>query len=99
MESFLFILIMLLLFCLALSPSLLIWLCAYLWLPDAYKLPPYRMTVACFMLALITAFLMNVELEGGAGSGVVVILGFSVLWSAILVPIGALAKYLRGRCA
>ncbi|WP_160153116.1 hypothetical protein [Microbulbifer sp. ALW1] len=99
MEIFLYVLIVLLLLCVALSPSLVIWLCAYLWLPDAYKLPPYRMTVACFILALVTAFLMNVELEGGAGSGVVVILALSVIWSAILVPIGALAKYLKTRYA
>jgi len=99
MEIFLFVLIMLLLLCVALSPSLVIWLCAYLWLPEAYKLPPYRMTIACFILALISAFLMNVELEGGAGSLVVIILALSFLWSVILVPIGALAKYLKRRCA
>lgn len=94
MEGFIFILIMLLLGCLALIPSLVIWLCAYLWAPDAYKLPPYKMTIACFILALITAFVMNIELEGGAGSGLVAVLVLSVLWSALLAPMGILARYL-----
>ena len=83
----------LLLVCLAMSPSLLIWSAFSLWLPKWYVLPPIRMTLLCLLLSFISAAILNVELESGLMSVGPLIFVMSLGWSLLLVPITIAAKY------
>ena len=82
---------------LAASPSWLMWLLAARYLPERYVMPPNRMTILCFLLSLLTAFLFNVELEGGILSVPFFVLILSVLWSVLLIPACAFARHFLRR--
>lgn len=69
------------------------WLLAARFLPANYSMPPNKMEAGCVLLLLITAVLLNVELEGGALSAPVVIVIFSIIWSLVLIPLCFLVKY------
>lgn len=86
--------LLLLAFCLAIAPCMLVWLGSYLWLPKKYKLPPYKMTSLCVLLAIATSIALNVELEGGVGSAPIAILALSFLWALILLPAISFCKYI-----
>tara|TARA_R110000764_G_scaffold142277_4_gene230301 strand:+ start:672 stop:950 length:279 start_codon:yes stop_codon:yes gene_type:complete len=76
------------------GPGLLIWSVAEKWLPDRYYLPPVRMTALCILLSLLTAFAINLELEGGGISMIMAILFLTAIWSIFLLPFAVLLKYL-----
>lgn len=94
MEIFIVIALVLLAFCVAAAPCMLVWFCSYLWLPERYKLPPYKMTALCVLLAFATGFALNLELEGGIGSGLIAILVFSFFWALILLLAISLYRYI-----
>jgi hypothetical protein len=87
----------LLLVCLAISPSLLIWSASSLWLPKWYALPPIRMTLLCLLLSFISAAILNLELESGVMSVGPLIFALSLAWSLILIPIIIVVKYYQHR--
>lgn len=96
MEVAVFIILVILLLVIASSPAWLMWLLAAKWLPAKFVMPPNKMAFMSVLLSLVTAVLLNLELEGGALSAPIFVLAFSVLWSAFLIPICILAKYLIG---
>lgn len=96
MEVAIFIIVVVLLLAIAVSPAWLMWLLAAKGLPSKFAMPPNRMAFACVLLSLATAALLNLELEGGALSAPIFVLAFSVLWSAFLIPLCVVAKYLLG---
>lgn len=97
MEIVILILAGILILILSSLPCLIIWLCAYLWMPDGYKSPPYKMTLISLLLSFLTGAALNLELEGGAASGIVAMLAFSVMWAMLLIPCISFVKYLKGR--
>ena len=96
MEVAIFIALLILLLVVAASPAWLMWLLAARWLPLKYVMPPNRMAFASVLLSLITAVLLNLELEGGALSAPIFVVVLSVLWSALLIPTCVLAKHFWG---
>jgi hypothetical protein len=97
MERNLFLLIILILSIIALLPSFLFWLFVLKLIPQKYKLRPIAFTLICFILALATGFILNLELEGGALSGVVAIFAFSLLWALLLALGNFIAQFISGR--
>tara|TARA_B100000446_G_C10487750_1_gene318401 strand:+ start:67 stop:963 length:897 start_codon:yes stop_codon:yes gene_type:complete len=71
---------------LSLAPTVLIWSLTALISKKRYSLPYFKMTGICFFLSVITGAIMNLELEGGAGSAFFFIAVLSVLWSLALLP-------------
>jgi len=55
------------------------------------------MTFSCFMLSVTTAFVLNVEFEGGLISGVVVFSVFSLAYSLMFGLILFVYKSVRAR--
>jgi len=97
MESNLFLLIILVLAVIALLPCFLFWLIALKLLPQRYKLKPILYTLICCMLTLTTGFALNLELEGGALSGVIAIFVFSLLWAFLLALANFVAQVISNR--
>ncbi|ODS23297.1 hypothetical protein AB835_09760 [Candidatus Endobugula sertula] len=83
----------LLLVCLVISPSLLVWSASVRWLPVWYSLPPVRMTMFCVVLSVITAVVLNLELEAGLLSIGPQIFILCLGWSLVLIPITIVFKY------
>ena len=96
MEIALFAVLIIFLLLVAVSPAWLMWLFAAKWLPAKYAMAPNWMTFTCLLLSVITAVLLNIELDGGILSAPVFVLVFSILWSALLIPLCALTKYILG---
>ncbi|WP_445769459.1 hypothetical protein [Rheinheimera sp.] len=96
MEIAIYIVLVVFLLIVAASPAWLMWLLAAKWLPSKFVMPPNRMAFASIVLSLVTATLLNLELESGALSAPIFVLVFSVLWSAFLIPACALTKYFWG---
>ena len=86
-----------LLACLSVGPCLLVWSLSAKWLPEKYYLPPIKMTSVCVVLSLVTACVINFELEGGGISIFMAILFLSTIWSAILLPIFLVVKFIIER--
>ncbi|MDD5391689.1 MAG: hypothetical protein PHE17_01585 [Thiothrix sp.] len=93
MEILLVLLFMVVLIAVGSIPCLLFWWLAWKLLPKAYALPPYRMVVLCVTLSILTAMVLNLELEVGVLSIAPLTLVFTLLWSLLLLPIGIFAKY------
>jgi hypothetical protein len=87
-----FLVIVFILAVIALLPCFFIWVIAFGFLPQQYKTTSLNMTAICFLLSLATGFVLNVELENGALSGVAAILEFSLLWALFLVLINSCLK-------
>ena len=83
----------LLLVCLAVSPSLLVWAASSHWLPKWYALPPVRMTMLCVALSFVTAISLNFELEMGLLSIGPQMFALCLGWSLLLIPITIVVKY------
>lgn len=83
----------LLLVCLAISPSLLVWAVFSHWLPKWYALSPVRMTILCVALSFVTAIVLNFELEMGFLSIGPQMFVLCLGWSLLLVPITICVKY------
>jgi hypothetical protein len=83
----------LLLVCLAISPSLLLWSAFSRWLPVWYSLPPVRMTMFCIVLSIITSVVLNLELETGLLSMGPQMFVLCLGWSLVLIPITIVFKY------
>lgn len=96
MEIAIYIVLVVFILIVAASPAWLMWLLAAKWLPSKFVMPPNRMAFASIVLSLVTATLLNLELESGALSAPIFVLVFSVLWSAFLIPACALTKYFSG---
>ena len=96
MEIALLAALVLFLLLVAVSPAWLMWLLAARWLPAKYAMSPNRMAFTCLLLSFISGALLNIELEGGILSAPVFIFVFSILWSVLLIPTCALAKYILG---
>jgi hypothetical protein len=94
MEILIVVALVILLLCLAVAPCMLIWLCSNLWLPERYKLPPYKMTALCVLLAVTTSIALNLELEGRIGSAPIALLVLSFFWALILLLAISLYKYI-----
>jgi len=93
LEIAIYIVLVISLLAVAASPAWLMWLLAAKWLPAKYAMPPNRMALASVLLSLVSAMLLNLELEGGALSAPIFVLVFSILWSVFLIPICVLTKY------
>ena len=76
----------------ALLPCFFIWVFAFRFLPQKYKTASLKMTIVCFFMSLGTVIALNLELEGGALSGVVAVLVFSLLWALVLALINLCLK-------
>ncbi len=87
MEIIIFIGAVALLACLSAGPCLLVWSLSAKWLPEKYYFPPIKMTFLCVVLSVITAYVINFELEGGGISILMAILFLSTIWAAILLPL------------
>jgi hypothetical protein len=86
MNIVIIIIVAILLLCLSLAPALLIWSLTALLSKKSYSLPYLKMTGLCFLLSLVTAVIINLELEAGVISVLLFITVFSFLWSLILLP-------------
>lgn len=87
MEIIIFVGIVALLACLSAGPCLLVWSLSAKWLPKKHYFPPIKMTFLCVVLSLVTAYAINLELEGGGISILMAIPFLSTIWSAVLLPI------------
>lgn len=96
MNIVIMIIVATLLLCLSLAPTLLIWSFTSLLSKNSYSLPQFKMTGICFFLSLVTGAVMNLELEGGAGSVFFFIAVVSSLWSLALLPLIYIFK-IRGK--
>ena len=94
MESAIFIGAAILLACLSAGPSLLVWALSAKWLPEQYYFPPVKMTFLCVLLSVATAYIINLEFEGGGISAFMAILFLSTIWSIVLLPVLLVIKYL-----
>ena len=77
----------------ALIPCFIVWVIAFKFFPQQYRTTSLKMTGVCFLLSLAAGFVLDVELEGGALSGVVAVSAFSFLWAMFL----ALINFLLGK--
>ena len=99
MEIVIFAGLVALLACLSAGPCLLIWSLAAKWLPQKYYFPPVKMTFLCVVLSLITAYAINIELEGGGISILMAILFLSTIWTVVLLPILLVFRFFeQGSC-
>ena len=96
MEIAFFVVLVIFLLLVSASPAWLMWLLAAKWLPSKCVMPPNRMAFLSVVLSLVTAFLLNLELDSGALSAPIFVLVFSVSWSVFLIPACALTKYCWG---
>lgn len=79
----------------AVLPIWLIWQLVAKWLPGKLiTTRPNTMALVSVSLSLVTAYLLKLELEGGALSAPILLLTLSVLWSTLLILVCALAQYL-----
>ena len=77
-------------------PCIIVWLLVNEILSERFKVPAIAMALLSYALALATEALFDVELPGGQGYGIVVIV-LSLVWT-LLVLSGVIAfKYLRIR--
>lgn len=81
----------------ALLPCFIVWVTAFKFLPQQYKTTSLKMTGICFLLSLATSFVLNIELEGGALSGVAAVLVLSFLWAFLLALINLCLKLVYTR--
>ncbi|RUO34854.1 hypothetical protein [Aliidiomarina soli] len=79
----------------AVAPTWLVWQLAAKWLPTKLITRPNTMALVSVTLSLVTAYQFKLELEGGAFSAPGLLLGLSLVWSVLLIPVCALAQYLR----
>jgi hypothetical protein len=93
MEIMLILLFMVVLMAVGSIPCLLFWWLAWKLSPKTYALPPYRMVVLCVTLSILTAMVLNLELEVGMLSIAPLMLVLTLLWSLLLLPVGIFAKY------
>ena len=99
MELIFLLMIMLVLTLVALAPCFLFWFFVLKALPQKYKLKPILFTLMCFILALATAFAINLKLEGGALSGVIAVFAFSLVWAFLLAIANLAAKLISNMAA
>ncbi len=76
-----------------LIPCFIVWVIAFRFFPQQYRTTSLKMTGVCFFLSLAAGFVLDIELEGGALSGVVAVSAFSFLWAMFL----ALINFLLGK--
>jgi hypothetical protein len=67
-----------------LGPSLLVWALYKKFRTTNFSLNPYLKTLTCFLLALASMFILNVELEAGLLSGVILASVLSLIYSITL---------------
>lgn len=94
MQIFVTIIISLLLLILISIPAWLIWFVGANLLPKRLQLPPVRMTALSVVLSLISAFILRLEFESGSMNGLMVFLLISISWSAMLLTLTTVVKYL-----
>ena len=92
MDAALIVMIFGVLIFLSSMPSLLFWALSTKFLPPQYKAPPKRMTLMSVVFSLLTAFGLNLELEGGFLSVPATVVVLSMLWSILLLMLWLLFR-------
>lgn len=87
-----FFAVIILLTVIALLPCFTVWVAAFRFIPQRYRASSLKMTGICFLLSLATGFVLNIELEGGAFSGVVAVLVLSFSWALFLMLVNLCLK-------
>lgn len=85
MDALILISIYIVLIAISSMPCLIVNLIGALFLPARYNIKPKILTLVSVVLALVSAFVLNIELEGGMVSVPAIVIGFSVIWSLLLL--------------
>lgn len=94
MESvILFFIFFLLVQLILLFPSLLLWTLAKRFWPNAITINPYLATFICCLLSISLGFALNLELESGIISAVVITGELTLILSLVICTIRLIWKY------
>jgi uncharacterized membrane protein YkvI len=91
---FVAVIIGLLLLLLIAVPAWLMWFAAESLFSQSYTLPAIRMTLITMVLSIISAATMDETLSVAPTERLLTLLTYSIIWSALLIPISALSLFL-----